>query len=81
LDETREAYQQAGVSEIWFVDDEQKRLIIDRRQRGGVYREEVKTKGKVTSRVLSGFWLDVAWLWQDPLPNSFQCLQEILGAA
>ena len=36
-------------------------------------------KGKYESLVLPGFWLQVEWLWQDPLPSPIQILAEIVG--
>lgn len=79
LEEKRLAYREATVREIWFVDFEQQRLIVDRRQPDGTYRDEVLTSGRVLSSEVTGFWIETSWLWTDPLPNAFQCLQEILG--
>jgi hypothetical protein len=30
------------------------------------------------SGVLPGFWLEVNWLLTQPLPNAYQCLQQLL---
>jgi len=30
--------------------------------------------------VLPGFWIEVAWLWQEPLPSTLACLRQILGS-
>jgi Uma2 family endonuclease len=78
LERKRPAYQLAGVSEIWFVDPENRQVMIDRKRRKN-YVEEVVTEGSVTSGVLAGFWVDVAWLWGFPLPHKMTCLQAILG--
>jgi len=78
LEDKRLVYQEAGVPEIWFIDGEDKQLIIDRKHGGG-YVEEVITNGRAYSTVLGGFWIDVAWLWAEPLPNGMTCLQEILS--
>jgi len=43
------------------------------------YTETVITSGRLESTVLEGFWLDVSWLWADPLPNRMACLRQILG--
>jgi Uma2 family endonuclease len=77
LEDKRLAYQEAGVGEIWWIDLANEQLMIDRK-RGRRYVEEVTRKGKATSNVLKGFWLDVAWLWEEPLPNKMKCLQKIL---
>jgi hypothetical protein len=45
---------------------------------GRRYRRRVR-RGRLESRVVAGFWIDVGWLWQDPLPDEWTCLQSILG--
>lgn len=77
LHDKRPVYQAAGVGEIWFVDPEQRQIIVDRHTADG-YIEEVVTKGRVISAVLTGFWVDVDWMWVAPLPNRVTCLQDIL---
>jgi hypothetical protein len=32
----------------------------------------------VDSTVLPGFWIDTSWLWQEPLPEGFPLLQQLL---
>jgi Uma2 family endonuclease len=78
LEEKRAAYREAGVREIWFVDVEGRKLIVDRK-RGLGYVEKIVSRGKFASKVLDGFWLDVSWLWADPLPDDLECLRAILG--
>ncbi len=77
LDNKRPAYHEAGVEVIWWVDAEYREVIVDRREADG-YHEEIVTEGKLFSSVLEGFWIDVSWLWAEPLPNKMACLQEIL---
>lgn len=78
LEDKRPAYREAGVEEIWFVDLENQAVIVDRK-RGPRYVEKVVTKGRLSSKVLEGFWLDVSWLWTDSLPDDLACLRAILG--
>ncbi len=78
LNEKRPAYRQAGVREIWLVDPDEREVIVDRR-RGAGYTTKSYRRGKVSSRVVAGFWLDAAWLWADPLPDLPDCLGEILA--
>ncbi|TDA70264.1 MAG: hypothetical protein D9V47_02110 [Clostridia bacterium] len=47
-------------------------------QRG--YRRSDHTEGHLASHSLPGFWLEVSWLWQDPLPAALLCLRQILGS-
>jgi hypothetical protein len=37
--------------------------------------------GHLRSKVLSGFWLDPAWLDQEPLPNPFVLLPQMAPGA
>ena len=78
LRDKRLIYREAGVGEVWFIDAELRRIIMDR-HRAGSYVEEIFTEGQVFSEVLSGFWLNASWLWATPLPNRFTCLEEILS--
>jgi Uma2 family endonuclease len=78
LDDKRSAYQQAGVGEIWYLDVANAQLIVDRKTKGK-YTTETVEKGKTASNVLKGFWVDVSWLWDDPLPDPLTCLEKILG--
>lgn len=74
-------YQRAGVPEYWIVDarDGQRRFepftLTDR----GVFRlMGPDTDGRVHSRILPGFWIDPAWLWQDPLPSPLRVIRQIV---
>jgi Uma2 family endonuclease len=78
LRDKRLIYREAEVGEVWFIDAELRRIIMDRR-RAGSYVEEIFTEGQVFSEVLPGFWLNASWLWATPLPNRFTCLEEILS--
>jgi Uma2 family endonuclease len=77
LEDKRSAYQEARVGEIWYLDPLNCAVIIDRLRRGK-YTQETYRKGHVSSDVLKGFWLEVSWLWQDPLPDPLTCLEKIL---
>jgi Uma2 family endonuclease len=78
LVEKAEDYALAGIPEYWAVDPEHKELIIHRLE-GARYRAERVKEGKVRSISLPGFWLDVGWLFGDPLPPVTECLKEILS--
>jgi Uma2 family endonuclease len=80
LRDKRLIYREAGVGEVWFIDGELRQILVDRRQAGS-YTEEILTEGKVFSDSLPGFWLNASWLWANPLPNRFLCLEEILRSA
>jgi Uma2 family endonuclease len=78
LVEKAEDYALAGIPEYWAVDPEHKELVVHRLE-GGRYRAERVKEGKVRSISLPGFWLDVEWLFGDPLPPVTECLKEILS--
>jgi Uma2 family endonuclease len=78
LEEKRPAYREAGITEIWLVDPDEQHVLVDRRRKKR-YTTDTVTTGRVTSAVVPGFWVEADWLWQEPLPNEVDCLQEILG--
>jgi Uma2 family endonuclease len=80
LEDKRLIYRRAGAEEVWFLDAEFRRVIVDRRRADG-YVEEVVTAGKLSSGVLEGFWVNVSWLWGSPLPNALLCFDKILRRA
>lgn len=68
-------YAQGGIPEYWLIDPEtqwaewyhlgEKRYRLAHEGREGEYR----------SQVLTGFWLRVEWLWQEPLPKVLDVLR------
>jgi Uma2 family endonuclease len=77
LDVKRPAFRQAGVEELWFIDLDAEQVLVDRKLKRR-YRETALTTGRLESSAVAGFWLDVEWLWAEPLPNVMDCLREIL---
>ncbi len=76
LNEKRPLYREAGVKEIWLVDDENRRVLVDRK-RDGDYEEQVLTSGELRSEAIAGFRLRVEWLWREELPDPMECLREL----
>lgn len=76
----KHVYQEAGAGEYWIIDPLQRRAEFYR-LRGGVY-ELVRLKNNriFQSETLKGLWLDIEWLFADPLPSEYEKLKEILGA-
>lgn len=74
----RDAFQDARIPEIVYVDLEGRRLIVHRLA-GDLYTTEVHERGTWRSTSVPGFWMDVAWLWETPLPWPLRCLQVILA--
>jgi Uma2 family endonuclease len=80
----RAEYEQAGVREYLVIDGRSGRrdvtylrLGVDGRYEG----VDADEAGRYHSATLPGFWLDPAWLWQDPLPNPGAILRRISPAA
>lgn len=72
-------YRQAGVPEIWLIHPLQNTLLASRIDATGSYAEARLASGRIESAVVPGFWLEVGWLWQERLPSTYACLQQILG--
>lgn len=73
-------YEAGGVAEYWLIDPQREQaefyqLGEDKRYHLILPDEE----GRYHAREVSGFWLRVAWLWQDPLPSPIRAVGEIAG--
>jgi Uma2 family endonuclease len=70
--EKRDEYEAAGVREYWLLDARAGKQRTEFRQLDANGRYQLvatDADGRYRAAVLPGFWLDVAWLWQDPLPR------------
>lgn len=72
-------YRQAGVPEIWLVSPQTSQVRTERRRPDGTCDTGHHRTGTLESAVLPGVWIDVAWLWADPLPSAIACLRELLA--
>jgi Uma2 family endonuclease len=73
-------YQEAGIPEYWLFDPRPRLQRADfyRLTESGIYQSIVPdADGRYHSAVLPGFWLDPAWLWQEPLPRAIDLLSLI----
>jgi Uma2 family endonuclease len=73
-------YREAGIEEIWLVNPFEQIVLAEVKESNG-YASQRLDAGRLTSRVVPGFWIDVGWLWREPLPSTLTCLREILGGA
>ncbi len=72
-------YERSGVEEYWIIDPIQSRTEFLRLQ-AGFYNIVPLTENRIfRSNTIDGFWLNVEWLLTFPLPNEYECLQQILG--
>jgi Uma2 family endonuclease len=70
-------YEQGGVPEYWLIDPLRKQAEFYRRGEDGYYHSiPAGEDGIYRSAMLTGFWLKVEWLWQDPLPTLLSVLKE-----
>jgi Uma2 family endonuclease len=73
-------YQEAGIPEYWLIDPITRRAEFYQLDAHGAYALVVPdAAGIYRSAAIPGFWLDVAWLWLDPLPRTDDVLLEIAG--
>lgn len=72
--EKRDAYAEGGVPELWLIDPENRRLLVDR---PAGRRHAELAEGAFEPAALPGLQLDVAWLWQEPLPTVSECLRRL----
>ena len=71
-------YRHAAIEEIWVVNPFEKNILAEMKEVSG-YAANTLSSGRLSSKALPGFWIEVSWLWQDQLPSTLQCLREILG--
>ena len=77
-----EEYERAGVREYWLVDPRPYQNAAEfYRLQGGIFQPVELPDGRFMSTVLPGFWLDVAWLRQDPLPSYREALTAIFRSS
>lgn len=72
-------YEQAGIPEMWLVNRFERFVLAKVRTPDGSYETRTLSSGRLESRVLPGFWIEVEWLWQEVLPSTLSCLRQILG--
>lgn len=71
-------YREAGIPEYWLIDPQTREADFYHLDTQGHYQLiSPGADGMYHSHVLNGFWLDVNWLWQDPLPNYIKLMKQI----
>jgi len=77
LKEKREEYLAAGICEYLVVNPEARQITVHRLV-GTSYQVTAIGRGRLESSPVPGFWIEVDWLWQRPLPNVIECLDLLL---
>ncbi len=73
-------YESGGVREYWLIDPTREQAEFYRLGATGNYETVFAGReGAYRSEAIPGFWLKVAWLWQEPLPDTDVVSWEILG--
>ena len=71
-------YERAAIPEYWLLDPQTQRAEFYQLGSEGQYHLTAPNKeGVYCSAVLPGFWLQVDWLWQQPLPRVLDVLREL----
>ena len=71
-------YREAGIEEIWLVNPFERIVLAAAKESTGYVSQRLDAD-RLISRVVPGFWIDVGWLWREPLPSTAACLREILA--
>jgi Uma2 family endonuclease len=81
-DDKFKEYAEAGVREYWIIDPRPNQQLADffLLDETGTYRRfATETDKRAESRILSGFWLNPAWLWQVDTLNPLTTFFEMRG--
>ena len=62
-------YEAAGVRKYWLIGPDRQQAEFYTLADDERYRLLPTADGVFRSKVLPDFWLEVAWLWQEPLPK------------
>lgn len=69
-------YGELGIPEYWVV-DRSGRTLHQHFMEKKSYQVTKWKSGKLASRALKGFFIEVDWLWQDPLPSEIECIKKM----
>jgi Uma2 family endonuclease len=72
-------YEQAGIAEYWLIDSRTRRAEFYQLQDAYYHPILPDAQAIYRSRMLPGFWLNVNWLQQEPLPAVEDVLLDVGG--
>lgn len=71
-------YEAAGIPEYWLIDPQRAEAEFYRLDGRGRYRLVMPdAENRYVSAVMPGVWLQVDWLWQDPLPSVVEVARQM----
>jgi len=71
-------YEAAGIQEYWLIDPIRNQAEFYQLSAEGRYTLTLGgAEGIHRSTVIKDFWLDLKWLWQEPLPSPLRVVAEI----
>jgi Uma2 family endonuclease len=76
-------YERGGVREYWLIDYAGRWARFHVLGDDGRYHSTgpgpsgIWTEGVYSSTAIEGFWIDVGWLWQEPLPQVLAVLRKL----
>jgi Uma2 family endonuclease len=70
-------YERAGVREYWVIDRVAGSFEVYRLGDDGRYERVPEVDGKITSKVIAGFYLRTKWVLGERRPNVFTALREL----
>jgi Uma2 family endonuclease len=71
-------YESAGITEYWLIDPIRERAEFYRLGEDNLYHLGlISNDGIYRSEVISGFWLNINWLWKEPLPRISEVIKEL----
>lgn len=79
FDEKFVEYQECGIPEYWIIDPRprRQRTLFYRLNEAGEYEQAYPEEGVYRSKVITGFWLRLDWLWETP--GALSVFLEIAG--
>lgn len=69
-------YERGGVPEYWMIDSVRRTSEFFLLGSDKMYQEIAPVNGRYDCRAIPGFWIDVAWLWQNPKPQLLEIVKQ-----